>query len=154
MRLASVGMVGGLLLAVSPVMAGKPAGEDVAGLVRALGDADKSVRAEAEQALTQCGPEAVPALRELLGAAEANTRGKALFACSRLGSAAKGAIVEVTRCLADPLPAVRGAAVIALGNMGPDAVPALPALEQLRDNDADPVVRRLADVAVRQVAAH
>ena len=77
-------------------------------------------------------------------AADAETRAQAAEALGRLGSA--DAIPALAAALADDDRAVRLAALLALGELGPDARPAME--EALDDPTVAGVARRLLDLHV------
>ena len=87
--------------------------------------------------LAALGPPAVAAVPALAAMVvrPSNPTGQmnALFALSRLGTNAAGALPQLTAALADPHPLVRAGAAACLGGLGSHAAPAIPALCHLRD---------------------
>ena len=118
------------------------------GLVAALQDAD--VRIPAMRALRAIGPlavEAVPALRNQLQHTDPFVRMHALLTLDAVGPEAIDVIIEG---LSDPFPAVTGLAAHMLGRRGPQAVSALPALEQTLQSP-NPRVRSRVVAAIREI---
>lgn len=109
---------------------------------------------------TGCGPPDAPLtagghpvaywLAEL-GKPDAKARAKAVKELGRVGPADPAAIPAVTGALKDRDAGVRKAAVLALLNLGPAAVEALPVLVEASTKDADPAVRSHAAKAVERV---
>jgi hypothetical protein len=116
---------------------GVPGATAVAALARALSDSSPRVRSLAAVALEAMGPAAVPALPELVGALGDPVdyvRVPVAEALGAMGSAARGAVHPLAERLLvknEQVMVLRSVAA-ALGNIGPDARDALPALEQTR----------------------
>lgn len=70
-------------------------------LAAALGDVNQDVRATARDALIAIGSTAVDPIVGQLASGDANTRQQALFALGQLGSAAKRALPQIKKLLAD-----------------------------------------------------
>ena len=96
------------------------------------------------ETLAGFGEQAVAAVAERLAAGGAETRAQAAEALGRLGSAA--AIPRLAAALADDDREVRLAALLALGELGPEARPAVE--EALDDPTVAGVARRLLDLHV------
>jgi HEAT repeat protein len=112
---------------------GEPA---VPGLIKALDNPDAAYWACL--ALSELGPQAapaVPALGKLLGSKESETRAEALMALAAIGKPAQVLVPQIVERAKqqDELPAVRYAAVYALGTIGDKA--AGPALSAMMDHD-------------------
>jgi CubicO group peptidase (beta-lactamase class C family) len=118
--------------------------DDVASLVRQLGEADPARREQAAAQLGRLGPRAAAAVEPLvaaLGDEDLYLRGAAAVALGRIGGAALPAL---NQALGSDHAGRRASAAIALGRLGAPAGQALPVL-----------IRLLADPSeqVRQVAA-
>jgi HEAT repeat protein len=126
-------------------------GHVVPQLARSLSDAEPSVRIVAAARLRQLGPAAAPAAKELaaaLGDGEENIREAAAEALIRIGPPAVQPLAAAL--VAGNLDA-RKLALAVLARLGPAAKDALPAIEKAKQ-DADPVVRQLAETAALRVA--
>ncbi|HVO97901.1 MAG TPA: DUF2961 domain-containing protein [Bryobacteraceae bacterium] len=114
-----------------------PAGAaSVPGLIKSLADPDPLVRSLSAVALRSMGPKAfaaVPALIHALSDAEPTVRSPAAEAIGRIGPAAKAAVGALSERLLVPNEViyVLRSDAIALGDIGPEAAPALPALRQV-----------------------
>jgi HEAT repeat protein len=98
-------------------------------LIRTLKDSDAGVASAAVTALGSFGPEAAPALVELLSKQTLPAERKhAIRALGLMGPSAKEAVPLLIETLKVDDWGVREAAVVALGQIGPDAKAALPAL--------------------------
>lgn len=120
-------------------------------LLPGLDDADPGVRAAAAWALGQWGPRAAAALPNLVRAlndANAIVRGLAAIALREVGGAVP-ALIELSRRPAEELAVLRNV-VAALGEIGPAAEAALPALEGLK---ANPRLRYPATAAQQKIKA-
>jgi hypothetical protein len=128
---------------------GPAAGEAVEHLLKALDDPDEAVRWWATSSLGDLGPagsSAVPALVDLLK--DETIRFAAIEALAKLGPREVPSLVNALR---DPNPLVRLGAVEALGQIGPDAREAYPAIHPLL-NDADRRVRESASKALENIS--
>jgi HEAT repeat protein len=135
---------------------GAGSAEHVPGLVQALKGADQNARLEAAQDLGWIGKNAksaVPALLEASRAPGALVRVAAAESLVRIDPAHQQAGVNsLVASLKDERKEVRRAAAEALGRLGAEAKPTLPALvEALKDADAD--VRWMAADALGQIGA-
>lgn len=114
-----------------------PAGAaGVPGLIKSVADPDPLVRSLSAVALRAMGPKAaaaVPALIHALSDAEPTVRSPAAEALGHIGRAAKaavGALSDRLRVQGEVIYVLRSDAT-ALGDIGPDAAPALPALREV-----------------------
>lgn len=134
----------------------------VPALAKALKDKDKRVRYKAVEALMQiglCGEYAIPALVEALEDDDVHFRRKLVVAISLIRAKPKLAVPALIRALKDKdtgdapgQASVAYAAVTALGNYGPAAAPAVPALlEATRSKYM--TLRRLALVSLARIGA-
>jgi HEAT repeat protein len=99
--------------------------------------------------LARHGAKAVPTLIAIMKEGDSKVRGHAAHALASIGPAARDAIPELTRALADEDPSLPDQAAVALGRIGPDAGPAL--VKTLQQGDAKTSVqaaRALAKIAV------
>jgi hypothetical protein len=115
---------------------GPQGGFAVSALARSLSDPSPRVRHLAAIALKAVGPRAAPAIPQLVGALNDPSeyvRVRAADALGAMGPAASSAVRPLAeRLLAkDERGLVLGSIATALGNIGPDAKDALPALEQV-----------------------
>lgn len=102
-------------------------------LVSGLKDPDPAIRVEAAKALWERGPKALPAAGALVEALEdksADVRVHAAFALAKIGPEASAAVGPLARLLEDDTTTTGNvpvwlAASMALGGMGPEAVPEL-----------------------------
>jgi len=123
----------------------EPAGAEAAlpRLAEALRDEQEAVRAAAARALGALGPKAnatTPALLAALDDPRADVRAAAALALARMELSA-GAVPSLVRCLGSGDAYVRGFAAWSLGNLGPAAQGAVPALvEALEADDTANVV--------------
>ena len=121
-------------------------------LVGLLRDDDAKVREAAAQAVGQMGSSALPALSGMLAHSDKYVRRNAIWAMSKLGVQAKPALTSLCRGLKDLDPRTASGAAQALGNMGEDAIEAIPALtEAMRGTNI--VLCRLAAKALSQIGA-
>jgi HEAT repeat protein len=121
-------------------------------LAKALGSDQANVRLQAAQALEAIGPEAkhaVPALAKLLNTdgEESTVRIKVAQALVRIGEPSVPSLVEALKHAKEE---VRLLAATALGEIGADAKPALPALRKAADDPVEDVRRAAAD-AIRLI---
>jgi HEAT repeat protein len=123
-------------------------------LVRAAGDDEESAREWSVSALEDLGSPAdddLPALAELLAAANADVGYWAATLIGRLEERAAPAVAALTAALADSNPLiVRQRAAWALGKIGPAAAAARPDLEKAAES-TDPRLSRLAKQAVEEI---
>jgi HEAT repeat protein len=119
-------------------------------LVSALRDGDQRVRPQAAQALAEIAdPGSAEALEEATGDEAAEVRAHAAVGLARLRDPrAPAALARTLDELPDPLHHPYTAAVYALIDLGP---PALPAVEPLLSAE-DPETRRRAELVIRSVA--
>lgn len=141
----------------------------VPALVKAMDDEDKEVVEAAVRSLAKMGPAAVPALTTGLKSTNHQVKLLCVQGLGRIGAPAKSATSALTEVFNAPPVRVRGvdrvaaenqrmalrkAAAEALGNIGPDAKDALPALkaaleEQVRDRE----FRMMVNAAIRKIEA-
>jgi HEAT repeat protein len=122
----------------------EPTEAAVSNLAQALADADEPVRLNSAQALASTGTAALPVLDAALRHPAGAARRYAAYGLSEMGRAALDMLVECT-CDGDEPVAIN--AIDAIGNMGPAAAPAEPALRTaLRSRN--PWVRRYAAEAL------
>jgi HEAT repeat protein len=114
---------------------GPEAAAAVPALQTALADPTVALRSLAVDALAAIGPPAVPALAAALSQ-EGDVRRCAALALARIGRPATAASKALADALRDPSPEVRPAVLGALAALGPDALPAVPALVKLFDQEA------------------
>src|SRR5262249_53726003 len=116
-----------LLLSAGALPAG-PKADEGRELLAQLGDRDIGVRQAAARELTKLGPqdgEAVPVLVASLNDPDENVRQAVTGALARIG---KPAVPALTKSLSASEPRTRRHACLALGQIGPDARAAPPAL--------------------------
>lgn len=94
-----------------------PAGKVIPGLVKALGDADLTVRLNAGLALAEIGPAAVAPLTEALRDKNRDRRAAAAYALGQLGTVAQPAVPDLMRALEDDDRLVRRQAALAVGRV-------------------------------------
>lgn len=153
----------------------------VPALIELFKDEDSDVRWEAARALISIGAPVVPALIEALKdeccivrlyavATLGNirlpavspfiealsdictdVRLEAAFVLDRFGVSAAQAIPALSSALADEDKILRRTAAEVLGKIGKESFPALPFLEEMRDNDPDPDCRKAAGEAVEKI---
>src|SRR5439155_11643689 len=127
--------------------------EDVAALVKALGQEDGSAGVEAAENLGQIGPPARAAVSALLRATkdrEGLVRVKAADALQKIDPKNTAALPVLVGALKDENAKARRAAAEALGDIGPEAKEAVPALVAAL-KDADGNVRWAAAEALRDI---
>jgi HEAT repeat protein len=109
--------------------------------------ATTSVRTQALETLTAIRPadgRTLRVLKEALHDPADSIRLTAIHLLSRVGWRQALVVADLTVCLADASPAIRAGAAVALGNIGPAAKPALPALEKLAAAAEEPEEVRAA----------
>jgi HEAT repeat protein len=119
----------------------------VPGLCEALQDSDTQVRwwaAHALAAFKEKAKAAVPHLIETLKDADQSVRGEAVTALGKIG-AEPGVVQALIGMLHDSDPHIRRASAESLGNLGPAARAAIPALEALRHGAYEFVDRAVAE---------
>ena len=100
-------------------------------------------------ALIRLGATAVETLRERLS--DPALRGRVLEILAAIGPAAKPAVDDMIRLLADADPVTRGDAAVAIAAIGPDAVVAVPALTKMLADESAPVARYPAAFALGRI---
>lgn len=118
---------------------GAPDAGETAALLRLLGDDDSGVRAAAAGALGEArAPEAAPALFAALQDRHEAVRAAAARALATLRpAAAEAALASLTGALASDDAYVRGFAAWMLGELGPRAAPAVPALAAALERESE-----------------
>jgi len=125
----------------------------------ALEDADERVQWYAAYALGQLGPDASEAAEPLIAVLAQRSRneyvrGNAAWALGRIGVADRAVLEVLTDTMATKVhTSVRRTCPVALGNLGPAAGPAVPALLELLE-DKDATVRVNAAVALWKINRH
>ena len=123
-------------------------------LTKALHDPNGEVRSGAAYALSEIGPEAraaIPTLIEALNAQHEHVRGSAANALMKIGPVAVPALIEALKNEHSEV-GVRGGAAYVLGQIGPEAQAAVPALiEALEDKGVS--ARRRGVYVHRQAAS-
>ena len=117
--------------------------------VSLLNDADGGVGMSAGAALVRLKEVAIGEIKEALS--NPATRLKAVEVVAALGSAGKMAEAEIEALLASDDPLVQGEAAVALASMGPDAAPAVPALQKLLGDDRPAELRYAATYALGRI---
>src|SRR5262245_1599695 len=120
-----------------------------------------AARKEAQDAVRQIGPEAIPLLLEWAGITNPIASSDPMFAGYRLaetgfwalGPIAKPAVPALTAMLTNGDDQLRGTAVADLGLIGPGAVDALPVILDLLKNDRAPFIRMWAAGVLGQIGA-
>lgn len=115
-------------------------------------DPDPAIRGQAVSAIEQSGLEKQLSVDEWLTFCKDpawQVRQPAASALARIGASAVPRLVEVLR--SDPSDDARSCAIGALGQLGPTAKEALPALREAAENDGSFLVRRRAQNAVERV---
>ena len=115
-------------------------------------DPDAAIRGQAVSAIEQSGLEKQISVDEWLTFCNDpawQVRQPAASALARIGVAAVPRLIEVLR--GDPSDDARSCAISALGQLGPAAKEALPALREAAENDGSFMVRRRAQSAVERV---
>jgi HEAT repeat protein len=142
------------LMAISTLGRMGPAAEAaVPALAKKLGT-DDAISMTTLEALAQLGPAAriaIPALRSTLASSSVvYYRIKAAVALCKIDEKTDPYVPVIVECLRDKSPAVRGAAISALGDLGPIAVSAVPALRDALD---DPRTEHMAREALRKITS-
>jgi HEAT repeat protein len=125
-------------------------GEVIAPLANGLTDQDPAVRLVAAARLRQLAAAASPAAKQLaaaMGDDDQRVREAAAEALIRIGA---DAVEPVTAQLSSPNLSAKSLALACLAKIGPAARSALPAIEKCK-MDADPVVRKLAEAAIKRI---
>ncbi len=142
------------LAAIGPAAA--PAVQE---LIKSLDSDDSDIRGTACYALGKIGAEAANAvgpLRDCLQHLDPAESGPVWWALLQIRPDDREIIQAIAprliAALEQPSALVRAEAAAALGNLGEDALPALPRLKQLQE-DPDPMVREAAGQAVRKLEA-
>ena len=100
-------------------------------------------------ALIRLGTTAVDTLRERLS--DPALRGRVLEILGAIGPAAKPAVDDIIKSLADADPAVRGDAAVAIAAIGPGAAEAVPSLVKMLGDEAAPAARYPAAFALGRI---
>jgi HEAT repeat protein len=124
--------------------------ECLAPLANGLGDQDAAVRLVAAAKLQSFGKSAEPAAKQLAGAlADADSRVREKAAEALIGIGAPAVEVVVPQ-LSSPNVEAKKLALACLAKIGPAAKAALPAIAKCQ-SDADPVVQKLAEAALKRI---
>ena len=107
-------------------------------------DPDERVRKRGIEALAEAGPEAAPVIGEALRDVEESVQRAAATALRKMGSDAAGAVPELIAAVERRDSAVIGDVVVILGQVGPEAKNALPALESLQRGEKMPEGKQLS----------
>lgn len=127
---------------------GPNAKESIPELKALLRDRDKDIQGSALTALAAMGPEAKDAVKNItLLLEDKDLRGTASETLAKIG---KPAVPELIKALTDAKPEVRLAAVETLGQIGPEAEAALPALGIRKGKDL-PEIREAAYTAIKKI---
>jgi HEAT repeat protein len=94
---------------------------------------------------------ALPTIFRVLKAVNVPARNAALQAIDGIRSDPEKSVAVLIPVLQDPDPSVRGLAPLVLAGFGPDARPALPAIEKLRDSSSGNI-RKNAEAAIDRIA--
>ena len=128
-------------------------GLSLATYVQQLKTAKPAHRADRVRALGAFGPDARPAVNELVEAlkdSDASVRESAAWSLSQMGEAGMAAVSALAASLSDPNPRVRCLSAVALRSIGSKTVDAVPALiKALTDSEA--YVRAPAADALRSI---
>jgi HEAT repeat protein len=120
-------------------------------LTEAMKEKELDVRVAAAYSLQNLGPKSLPILEQELGSAkEAELRQAILNGLINQNSRSKTLVAPLTACLKDGQAPVRWMAAHVLGNIGPDARDAVPALESLLE-DRDTTVRQNVQNALKRI---
>jgi HEAT repeat protein len=119
-------------------------------LVIALKSSAEPVRGGAAQAIGRIGPEAKKAVDPLIEVVKARTE-SSWYAARALTAIGKPALRELMKLLDGPDTWIQQIAVTALGEMGPEAKPALKRIRQLT-RAGDPALAEAATRAVAQIS--
>lgn len=115
-----------------------------------LSDPEPSVGLSGGAALVRLGATAVDTLRGRLS--DPALRGRVLEILGAIGPAARPALDDMIRALADPDPMIRGDAAVAVAALGSDAAAAVPALENILTGDgATPATKYPAAYALGRI---
>lgn len=120
-------------------------------LIETLGVEDQIMRRMAAYALAAVGESAVPALSEALQHTEDAVRVEATYALAQIGAPAESAISALMERTKDECVEVRRYLPEALGGLGPNAAPAVPALADILASDDDEHARFEAALALAQI---
>jgi HEAT repeat protein len=121
--------------------------------IQALKDPTAARRERALRVLAKVGPEAAPAVPELVGIIQGNDakqKTEALYVVGAIGPATSAAVPAAVAALADPDLQVQQATAYALGKIGPSAKDAVPALKRLTASN-DELVKLAAVWALLQI---
>lgn len=140
---------------------------DIDELIRQLADKDPGTRTDAAEQLGALGlpaKDAIPRLIERLEDEQPRVRGTAAMAIGQIlaidwndsrprdrGPHVDAAVAALMKSLEDTEPLVRQMAALSLGDIGPDATPAIPALTKLLDDD-EATVHKAAETAIQLIS--
>ena len=130
-----------------------PEGAEALGTIREIADQhrDSSVKSAAAFAVWQIAGDSEEALGTLRGMiTQDETAIMPIETVGRLGEQGLPLLDELIGSLDGHSPAIREAAVVAIGNMGPAAKRALPAVTKLLE-DSDPLVKGAAKLTIRDL---
>jgi len=130
---------------------GPPANASLPILSRALEDSQESVRIAAALAIARIAPDS-ESYRPILIRAMRAGNGGTLLAVGKMGADARWAVPTLVDLLSHELVQIRSLAAHTLGQIGPAASDAAPALERM-SRDRDPAVREVALEALEHVRA-
>jgi HEAT repeat protein len=133
----------GAVSGLSDLSSGLPAElrEELAGdFLGLLADAEPRVGTAAGAALIRLGAPAVGKLRDKI--ADPTLRLAVMEILSAIGQAAKPALDDLVKAIAEPDPQVRGDAAVAIAAIGADAAAAVPALRKLLEDESVPAAAR------------
>ena len=128
---------------------GPPAEASISVLLQTLEDSPEAVQVAAALAIARIAPERESYQPVLIRAMRAGNGG-VLMAVGRLGEDAKWAVPTLVELLTHELVQIRSLAAHTLGQIGPAAKDAAPALERM-SRDSDPAVREVALQALESV---
>jgi HEAT repeat protein len=121
-------------------------------LAKALRCQDSLHRQRAMDVLCEMRSEAEGAFAELCATSRDGDHFARLYALRTLGTFGRRSLPALTAGLSDPVAVVRGWAIEALEEIGPDAAPAVPALARILVRDPEKHVRDSAAKALARIA--
>jgi hypothetical protein len=125
--------------------------EAVALLAPGLADNDPAVRLVAAARLRQLGPLAAPATRQLVATLADTNQAAAEAAAEALIRIGPATVEPLAEQLTSPSISARKLALACLAKLGPAAKPAIPSIEQCKQ-DSDAEVRKLAEAALKRIS--